>query len=319
MSAQPGAEQHVLSVASAIADGVPVDWTHTAPAADATTTAVLDQLRVIEGLSRLSDAVPAAWGPFAILAEIGHGSYGTVYRAVDPNLNLEVALKVIRPRSPLATRPAEGAERGPDAGAGAARQRRPRVPRRAGRPGGGPLDGADSRPHAAGPGRAARAAQRQGDDEHRRRHLLRAGGGARAADAARRRQGAERDAGHRRPHRAHGLRRRLRREDRRDAGPAPGRDAALPRARGLLGRRAHAGVRHLQRRCAALLPGHGHLPRGRAHRRGRTAAARGSARRAAGCATCGPTCPTPSSGWSNGPPRCAPRIAIRRPASSRPT
>ena len=50
--------------------------------------------------SKLSEPVPPRWGEFAILGEIGHGAYGTVYRAHDDNLNLDVALKVIRPRQP---------------------------------------------------------------------------------------------------------------------------------------------------------------------------------------------------------------------------
>ncbi len=38
------------------------------------------------------------WGPLHLLAEIGHGGFGTVYRAWEPLLKREVALKIIRPR-----------------------------------------------------------------------------------------------------------------------------------------------------------------------------------------------------------------------------
>ena len=59
---------------------------------------MIDELRMIESLARLSDPMPGQWGAFAIRGEIGRGSYGTVYRALDPQLDIEVALKVIRPR-----------------------------------------------------------------------------------------------------------------------------------------------------------------------------------------------------------------------------
>ena len=79
-----------------------MDWAAVTPAEDATTTAVIDELRAIELVSKFSEPVPARWGGFTILGEIGHGAYGTVYRARDENLNLDVALKVIRPRQPAA-------------------------------------------------------------------------------------------------------------------------------------------------------------------------------------------------------------------------
>lgn len=91
-------DPRLLSVASTIASGETVDWT-TVPA-DPETTTVLDELRTLEGLCRAAEPIPDAWGPFAISGELGHGSYGTVYRAIDKNLNLPIALKVIRPVAP---------------------------------------------------------------------------------------------------------------------------------------------------------------------------------------------------------------------------
>ncbi len=89
-----------LAAAGAISGGTPVNWSELGQPADAEETAVMDELRVLEGLSRWSDPTPATWGPFTIISEIGRGSFGTVYRAEDPNLQLEVALKVIRPPLP---------------------------------------------------------------------------------------------------------------------------------------------------------------------------------------------------------------------------
>ncbi len=98
-------DPRLLAIASSIATGVPVDWAQASAAPDGDTTAVLDELRVLEGVSRRASAVPDTWGPFQITGEVGHGSYGTVYRARDLNLDLEVALKVIRPRPGAAPDP----------------------------------------------------------------------------------------------------------------------------------------------------------------------------------------------------------------------
>ena len=38
---------------------------------------------------------PASWGPLEILERVGHGTFGTVYRAWEPRLEREVALKLL--------------------------------------------------------------------------------------------------------------------------------------------------------------------------------------------------------------------------------
>jgi tetratricopeptide (TPR) repeat protein len=43
--------------------------------------------------------VSEAWGSFRLLARVGHGSFGEVYRAWDPHLEREVALKLLLPGS----------------------------------------------------------------------------------------------------------------------------------------------------------------------------------------------------------------------------
>ena len=88
----------LMSMASAISDGIPINWAQAAET-DPETTSVMDELRMIETLARLSDPMPGQWGAFVIRGEIGHGSYGTVYRAHDRQLDIEVALKVIRPHA----------------------------------------------------------------------------------------------------------------------------------------------------------------------------------------------------------------------------
>jgi len=97
MTAHPHADDpRLLSVASTIAKGERVDWDALPADTDPETTTILDELRALEGVCQASSPIPDAWGPFRITGEIGHGSYGTVYSALDHNLGVEVALKVIR-------------------------------------------------------------------------------------------------------------------------------------------------------------------------------------------------------------------------------
>jgi serine/threonine protein kinase len=91
----PADEADLLSVATAIARGEEVDW----DAANRTTTdtALVNELRVIDTVARLGDRIPDTWGRLTIAGELGRGSHGTVYRAHDPHLGVDVALKVVRP------------------------------------------------------------------------------------------------------------------------------------------------------------------------------------------------------------------------------
>jgi serine/threonine-protein kinase len=110
-------EEELLPLVVAIADGTPVDW----PSID---SPLIPQLRHLERLVQGHDAVRSAprqsdradetlltearrkaagaadalrvqWGPLIVFEKIGRGSFGDVYRAWDPRLDREVALKLI--------------------------------------------------------------------------------------------------------------------------------------------------------------------------------------------------------------------------------
>jgi serine/threonine protein kinase len=91
-------ENDLLSIATSIARGDDVDWDE----ANRTTSdrTLVGELRVIDRVARLGDRIPDRWGRLAIAGELGRGSHGTVYRAHDPHLGVEVALKVVRPEGP---------------------------------------------------------------------------------------------------------------------------------------------------------------------------------------------------------------------------
>ena len=95
-------DPQLLSIAGSISDREPVDWDDLRRQLPADQAAVVEQLRFVESVARLGEDTPATWGPYAIVGEIGRGAFGTVYRAYDPELRREVALKVVRPIQPAA-------------------------------------------------------------------------------------------------------------------------------------------------------------------------------------------------------------------------
>ena len=103
-------------LAEAVADGNAIDWEEyqSDPASD--DPVIVEQLRVLATIStihRSTESIDARalgqqepppvdrasarqWGPLLILSDLGEGSQGRVYRALNQQLQREVALKVVR-------------------------------------------------------------------------------------------------------------------------------------------------------------------------------------------------------------------------------
>lgn len=85
----------------AISDGTPADWSAAARANGARTDALRDLEKIAEfhrDLQRGAEPVtaPETWGDLRILARLGAGAHADVFRAWDPGLEREVALKLMR-------------------------------------------------------------------------------------------------------------------------------------------------------------------------------------------------------------------------------
>lgn len=97
-------------LAEAVVDGQPVDWAQAEAAAltprDRARVGALGMIARIAGVLEAGGPAHTAapplspgtrWGALEIVALIGRGSFGEVYRARDPGLDREVALKLLDP------------------------------------------------------------------------------------------------------------------------------------------------------------------------------------------------------------------------------
>jgi eukaryotic-like serine/threonine-protein kinase len=102
----------LLALAEAVADGRDVDWQEAESSTIDDERELVRQLRLIAGVATThtsdrarrddTDEQPAttSWGALEIRERIGAGSYGTVYRAWDPRLGRDVALKLLQREHP---------------------------------------------------------------------------------------------------------------------------------------------------------------------------------------------------------------------------
>jgi serine/threonine-protein kinase len=123
----PDREHRLLDLAAAVADGAPVDWEAAeSTAASDSERRQIQRLRLVHQVAAASalgspgrdarphesllhpaggderddttDAAPVIWGPLRVIEKIGRGRFGDVYRAWDPRLDRDVALKLLRRR-----------------------------------------------------------------------------------------------------------------------------------------------------------------------------------------------------------------------------
>jgi tRNA A-37 threonylcarbamoyl transferase component Bud32 len=104
------APERIESIADSILDGHPVDWGSIERESDESDRTLLQRLRVVAAIARVHRTIsgrvgsprvaltlplPSKWGPLDVAEHIGAGAFADVYRAYDPRLDREVALKLL--------------------------------------------------------------------------------------------------------------------------------------------------------------------------------------------------------------------------------
>ena len=102
-------DEPLLGVAKAISEGRDVDWPGVASSLPESDRAVLRELQALAALADLHEGSPSsgtrpddiagseAWGGLTLVESVGQGAFGEVFRAWDPQLDREIALKLLSP------------------------------------------------------------------------------------------------------------------------------------------------------------------------------------------------------------------------------
>jgi Tol biopolymer transport system component len=86
----------LLALGAAVSDGKPIDWDAAARAApDAEGRALVDNMRRVAELASVHEQPPSRWRHLDLVEKVGEGAFGAVYRGWDPQLEREVAVKLL--------------------------------------------------------------------------------------------------------------------------------------------------------------------------------------------------------------------------------